>query len=306
MTSAVGSKPSPLAPSDKVSIVAPAGPFDREGFDVGLGVLRSRYQPSFNEDIFSQALYLAGDDQRRLSELVSACADPNTRAVFCARGGYGAMRLLSRLDPSTFPLKPLVGFSDITALHCAWQTLGRVSIHGPVLTQLGRSPPQVVERLWEVLESRSAVSPLTGTETYVPGHVEGRLLGGNLSVFSRLIGTPYLPDLRGAVLLLEDVGERPYRLDRMWTHLKLAGVFKDLAGIVLGEFTGCDEPNGSHTSAQVLVELARAEGLPCAAGFSIGHGTINLAVPLGVQVRLDATARRLEFLESATTGAFLT
>lgn len=293
-------KPQRLRPSDKISVVAPAGPFDRETFEAGLSILRERYSPHFSDAIFAKHRYLAGSDDHRLADLTRALSDPETRAVFCVRGGYGVMRILARIDPSRFPPKPVVGFSDITALHCLWQSRGRVSIHGPVITQLQRMPRASIESLYTLLESGSAPVPLLGSTTVVPGVAEGPLLGGNLSVLTRLLGTPFLPDLHGAVLLLEDVGERPYRLDRMWTHLRLAGVFQKISGVVLGEFTGCDEPTGELNSTTILEELACQDGIPCAAGFPIGHGTLNDSVALGTKVRLDATARTLSFLEAAT------
>jgi muramoyltetrapeptide carboxypeptidase len=151
------------------------------------------------------------------------------------------------------------------------------------------------------LESGIPAEPLQGTTTLVAGTAEGPLLGGNLSVFTRLLGTPFMPALDGAVLLLEDVGERPYRLDRMWMHLELAGVFRQVSGIALGSFTGCEERDESFTSQDLLRELAVATGLPCTAGFPIGHGDVNEPVPLGVRVRLDATARQLIFLEPAVS-----
>jgi muramoyltetrapeptide carboxypeptidase len=178
-----------------------------------------------------------------------------------------------------------------------------VRIHGPNLTQLSRLDPAAHERLFTLLESDAPAAELTGTETFVEGVAEGPLLGGNLSVLSRLLGTPFLASLEGAILLLEDVGERPYRLDRMWTHLSLAGVFRRVRGIVLGEFTGCEEKDAEYSSADVLRELAAATGLPCAAGFPIGHGERNEPVPLGVRVRLDAGNRRLSFLECAAESA---
>jgi muramoyltetrapeptide carboxypeptidase len=284
-----------------VAVIAPASGFDRASFEAGLKVLTARYAPEYDPGLFAKERYLAGDDTRRLSELMRSLAEPRWRAVFCARGGYGATRLLARLLHSAppGPRKPLVGFSDITSLHLWLAAHGWMSIHGPVLTQLGRLPQSTHQRLFALLESPAPPPPLEGTDTYVPGSCEGRLLGGNLSVFSRLIGTPYMPALEDAVLLLEDQGERPYRLDRMWTHLALAGVFARVRGIVLGSFTACEESAAPYSSADVLRELALATGLPCAAGFPIGHGERNEPVPLGGRVRLEAGACRLTFLEGA-------
>ncbi|XXF79786.1 LD-carboxypeptidase [Myxococcaceae bacterium GXIMD 01537] len=295
-------KPLPLRSRDTVHVVAPAGPFDRPGFEAGLALVQARYTPVHRPDLFSAHRYLAGDDARRREELAAALLDTSARAVFCARGGYGAMRLLPGLPLADAAPSALVGFSDITALHLALQAQGRVSIHGPVLTQLGKQPADVRERLFHLLESPEPPAPLTGSTTYVGGTAEGPLLGGNLSVLTRLLGTPYLPSLEGSVLLLEDVGERPYRLDRMWTHLRLAGAFSQVRGIVLGDFTGCEEKDADYGSADVLRQLAEETGLPCAAGFPIGHGAINHPVALGTRVRLDADAARLTFLEGAVRG----
>ena len=301
-------KPHAIRPGDTVAVVAPAGPFDRPSFETGLAVISGRYSPRYDESILSRHRYLAGDDERRFNELASALADPDVKAVFCARGGYGAMRLLPMLAAwgrehgAAAAAKPLIGFSDLTAIHLWLQSNGLASIHAPVLTQLGRLPAENPRRLFALLESSAPASPLEGTDTYVEGTVEGPLLGGNLSVFTRLLGTPFMPPLDGAVLLLEDLSEQPYRLDRMWTHLELAGVFRQIRGIMLGQFLGCEPRDGGYTAAEVLRELAVATGLPCAAGFPIGHGDVNEAVGLGVKVRLDAGARRVTFLEAAVTA----
>jgi muramoyltetrapeptide carboxypeptidase len=296
--------PPAVHPRDRVAVIAPASAFDRASFEAGLALIGARYRAEYGPGIFERHRYLAGDDARRLSELDTALADPEIRAVFCARGGYGATRLLARLAAAgpPGPRKLLVGFSDITALHLWLQSHGRISVHGPVLTQLGRLSPGTRERLFTLLEATSPAAALGGTLTYVGGVAEGPLLGGNLSVLTRVLGTPFMPALDGAILLLEDQGERPYRLDRMWTHLQLAGVFERVRGIVLGSFTGCEERDASYSSADVLHELALATGLPCAAGFPIGHGEVNEPVPLGVRVRLDADARSLTFLEAAVAG----
>jgi muramoyltetrapeptide carboxypeptidase len=294
--------PPALHRGDRVAVVAPASGFDRASFDAGLTLIGERYRPSHGPGLFERHRYLAGDDARRLAELTAALADPQVRGLFCARGGYGATRLLRHLaaQPPPGPPKPLVGFSDITALHLWLQAHGRVSIHGPVLTQLPRLAEATRLRLFDLLESDAPAPALRGSDCYVGGVAEGPLLGGNLSVLSRVLATRCMPDLEGAVLLLEDQGERPYRLDRMWTHLELAGVFARVRGIVLGTFTACEEPGAAYSSTEVLRELAQATGLPCAAGFPIGHGTVNEPVPLGVRVRLDADAVSLTFLESAT------
>ena len=299
-------RPPGLRPGDRIAVVAPASAFDRASFEAGLAVLAARYRPVFDPGCFARTRYLAGDDSRRLDELTAALADDSVKAIVAARGGYGTLRLLADLWPklraAAFPPKPVVGFSDLTALHAVLQAAGWVSIHGPVVTQLGAQPPAVAERLVHLLESPVAPAPLRGTPL-AAGVVEGPLLGGNLSLLTRLLGTRYLPDLDGAILLLEDVGERPYRLDRMWTHMQLAGVFARVRGIVLGSFTACEESGADYTSGEVLRELAVSTGLPCAAGFPIGHGDVNEPVPLGVRVRLDAAAATLTFLEPAVSAS---
>ena len=299
-------KLSAVRPGDTVAVVAPAGPFDKTVLETGVAVISDRYQVRFDESIYSRKRYLAGDDDRRFTELTTALADPAIKAVFCARGGYGAMRLLPRLaswaSEHSLPAKPLIGFSDITALHQWLQSNGIASIHAPVLTQLGRVPAESPRRLFSLLESIAPAEPLIGSATYVGGTVEGPLLGGNLSVFTRLLGTPFMPPLDGAILLLEDLSEQPYRLDRMWTHLELAGVFRRIRGIALGEFIACEPRDGGFTAAEVLRDLAAATGVPCASGFPIGHGDVNEAVPLGVRVRLEADVTRLTFLEAAVSA----
>jgi len=288
-----------LRPGDPVTAVAPAGPFDRASFESGLEIIARRYRVHYDPGVLTRLRYLAGSDERRLRELAAALSDTGSRAVFCARGGYGMMRLLAGLEGIAPAAKPVVGFSDITALHQLLQRQRLVSIHGPNLSQLSRLDAGAHERLFALLESQAPAVELTGTDTYVAGTAEGPLLGGNLSVLTRLLGTPFMASLQGAVLLLEDVGERPYRLDRMWTHLALAGVFRQVRGIALGEFAGCEEKGAEYSSADVLRELAVGTGLPCVAGFPVGHGTQNQPVPLGVRVRLDAGSRRLSFLEGA-------
>lgn len=283
-----------LSPGGRLSVVAPSGPFDAAKFEAGLGVLRRRYLPEVMPEASARHRYLAGTDAQRLAGLQRALDDEAVKTVVAARGGYGAMRLLASLSVSR-PVT-LLGFSDITALHLAWQAKGFRSVHGPVVTQLGAQPEDVVQRTFELLEGR-AVGSLRGTDTVRAGRAEGPLIGGNLSLLASLVGTRWLPSLAGAVLLLEDVGERPYRLDRMFTHLVLSGALNGVAAIVLGEFTDCEEKDATFSSAEVLSELTGALGVPVLAGLPIGHGAVNQPVVLGAQVRVDAGAKTLEPLE---------
>ena len=283
-------------------MVAPAGPVPRDAFAAGAAILAGRYTLVHDERIFTRDGYLAGDDDARAAELGRALADPAVEAVFCARGGYGLMRILDRLDAAAFARAPklIVGFSDVTALHAWAACAGVASLHGPVVTQLGRVPADDVAALFAFCESPAPPPPLAGLRALHGGRGEGPLVGGNLEMITRLVGTPFALPLDGAVLFLEDVGERPYRIDRQLTQLRLAGALDRLAGVVLGDFVGCVEKDGSGPDAEaVLAERLGARGIPVLAGAPIGHGERNRALPHGARARVDAAAGTLEFLEGA-------
>lgn len=276
----------PLHPGDTVGIVAPSGPFPADRYQRGIEVLEAR---GFRIREFlptAPRRYLAGSDEERAGGLRDAFADPEVRAVFVARGGYGAARILPAIDWKAIAAsgKPLVGFSDVTSLHMALQLQGVRSVHGPVVTRLGEEPDHALDRLFSLLEG-GAPEPIPA-RTVVGGEASGPLIGGCLSVFSRLIGTPWMPPMKGAILLVEDVGERPYRLDRMWTHLALAGILEEISGVVLGDLTSCDDPRVPYSALEVMEELLADLGKPAIAGLPIGHGPVHLAVPLGARVRL--------------------
>jgi muramoyltetrapeptide carboxypeptidase len=298
-------RPPRLAPGDVVRVVAPSGPVPREAFLAGVKALTGRYQLRFDEGIFAREGYLAGPDDRRLAELVAALGDPEARAVMMARGGYGLLRILPFLDASSLRLapKPLVGFSDGTALLAFAARGGITSIHGPVLSQLGGLPAQDQAALVRLLEEPAPGLLLGDLQDLIPGRVQGPLLGGNLEVFSRLIGTPYLPDLSGAILFFEDLAERPYRVDRLITYLDLAGVFGAVSAVVVGDFSGCREPEatreGSPTVEAVLTERLGRLPIPVVMGATIGHGTRNVALPYGALCELDTRRASLVALEGA-------
>jgi muramoyltetrapeptide carboxypeptidase len=292
-------RPPPLRPGDRIAIVSPSSPVDPELLGLGVARLAERYTPVLDRHVFDSQRYLAGGDGVRAAALIEAFSNPDIRGIFCARGGSGAGRLLPLLNVSAQPPKLLVGCSDVTVLHAALQSHGRTSVHGPVVTQTADQPQHVLDRLFQLLEG-DLPPPVAGATPLVGGTAEGPLLGGNLAVLATLLGTSWLPDTRGAVLLLEDDGEQPYRLDRLWTHLRNAGVFAGLAGIALGDFTNCERPGANFSVRDVLCTLAEETRLPCAVGFSVGHGPVNLPFSLGTRVRLDADAGSLTPLEAAT------
>lgn len=285
-----------LVSGDRVRVVAPSSPFDEETFRRGLERLARRYDVLCDEGISSRHGYLAGDDARRIAELRTAIDDPQTRAIVAARGGYGATRLLDHLDPARVRAHPkwLVGFSDVTALHALWARAGIQSVHGPMVAALGRAEPEGTERWCAVLEGCPGVS-LAGTP-WADGIATGPLLGGNLAVLAALVGTPFAPPIDGAVLLLEDVGERPYRIDRLLTTLGHAGWLDRVAAVVLGTFFDCSPGPDGVTAADVLAERLCGRGVPVVANLPIGHDALNVPVVLGAPVRVDGATGEIRAL----------
>jgi len=298
-----------LRAGDPIRIVAPSGPVPRDAFERGLAVLAARYDVRFDEGLFAREGFLAGPDERRLDELRAALADTGSRAIVMARGGYGLLRLLPFLDPDALRAapRPLVGFSDGTALLSFAARAGVASVHGPVVTQLGGLPETDQQALFQLLESPAPGALLVELDELIPGRVQGPLLGGNLEVLSRMLGTPFLPDIGGAILFIEDSGERPYRLDRLITHLDLAGVFSAVSAVVVGDFSGCQEPEslreGSPTAQEVLIERLARLPIPVVLNAQIGHGPRNLALPYGCLVELDTRTGTLVALEGVVREA---
>jgi muramoyltetrapeptide carboxypeptidase len=278
----------------------------RDAFQAGLAILSERYRVVYDEEIFERTGFLAGSDERRADEVNRYVRDPDVRAIVCARGGYGVMRILDRLDGDALRRDPklVVGFSDVSAL-AAWAAASGVRpVHGPMAVQIGRLPPDDVAWLFRLLEDPSPPGVVPATLTRVGarggGTVDGRLSGGNLEILTRLIGTPWEIDLGASILFTEEVGERPYRVDRMLTQLKLSGALDGVRAVALGDFTRCDEPDGSPpTVADVLDERLTAFELPGVAGLPLGHGERNLAVPMGATCALDLAAGVMTLEEGA-------
>ncbi|MFM8967854.1 MAG: LD-carboxypeptidase [Vulcanococcus sp.] len=306
--------PRPLQSGDRVQLAAASSALAPEAqarLESGMAVLNGwGLQVEPHPAPLRQWGYLAGRDAQRRADL-----DPRAPLVACLRGGWGAARLLEG-DPragATAAGDPhwLLGFSDVTSLLWARQAVGITGgIHGPMVTTLAAEPSWSQERLRQLLFGQPA--PALAGEGWNPGVAEGPLLVGNLTVATHLLGTPHLPDLRGAVLVLEDIGEAPYRLDRMLTHWRLSGALEQLAGLGFGRFSDCeperDAPDAESegegvgvgetvTVEQVLRERSADLGIPVLGGLAVGHGPGNGALPLGRRARLDATGGCLELLE---------
>lgn len=294
-------RPHALYRGARVRVVAPSGTFDRDRFEAGVARLSKHYDVAFDERIFARAGYLAGDDDRRAAELLEALDDPFCQAIVCVRGGYGAMRLLPRVPLSAIAKRPrlLVGFSDVTALHVAWQRARVTSVHGAMVASLGELDEPSFTRWRRCLEGATP-EPIAGLRTIVGGRARGVLVGGNLSIVHALEGTPFSAHAIGRILFLEDTGEAPYRVDRMLTTLRLSGFFDGVRGIALGAFTHANPGPHGVSVEEVLRERLSDLGVPVVSGVPAGHVDDNLELPFGVEVILDACAdgATLTFVQS--------
>tara|TARA_B110000305_G_scaffold216762_1_gene255559 strand:+ start:311 stop:1357 length:1047 start_codon:yes stop_codon:yes gene_type:complete len=313
-------KPKRLRPGMSVGLVTPASnvPEDQE-LHAAMDLVRSlgfSAEPAAN--LFSRTQYLAGTDQQRADDLNAMFADTDIDAIFCVRGGYGSGRLLRYLDYDMIAANPkvIMGYSDITSiLNAIYLRTGLVTFHGPIAggnfsnytyeqykkvliepTQIARigEPPEFETRPG-VVDWKNRLT------TIVSGVAEGHLVGGNLSLMVTLLGTPFEPQFEGAILFLEDVDEPPYSVDRMLTHLWMAGKLEQVAGIVLGKFTDDGYDSNTFSMEEVLRDRLEPLGIPTLRGAMIGHIEDKTVVPLGVRARLDADAGALTLLESAVS-----
>jgi muramoyltetrapeptide carboxypeptidase len=287
-------RPPALRPGDRVRVVAPAGPVNERDFAAGLAAIGERYEVVPGSAVLARQGFLAGTDDQRAQDLAAALADPATRAVIAARGGAGTARVIDRIDLRDSARSPrwFVGSSDLTTLLLAlWSRARLLSIHGPMVATLSRQREDL-SALTALLEG----APFLGPDDLTPlvaGCCEGPLLGGNLTILAHLCGTLDPSDFDGAVLFLEDVGERPYRLDRCLWQLRRTGMLEVLAGVVLGEFTECEPGLDGTIAMEVLKENLAPLGVPVAAGYPAAHGGRNLPFVHGARVRLSVGAERV-------------
>jgi len=286
--------PAPLQPGARIRVIAPSGPFDRTLVLRGMAWLGQRYRVEFDWSMFERNGFLAGNDARRLDELNRALQDPGLAAIMAARGGYGLTRIAHLAEYGGLLRHPkwLVGFSDVTALHVEAAALGIASMHGPNAAALGRSDDWTRQRFLSALESPLASAGFEGLHTMRAGVAAGPLAGGNLSLLFTCQATGRLRLPRGSILLIEDVTESAYRIDRMLSALLACGAFDGVAGIVVGDFSDCPDSHGVSARA-VLEERLLGLGIPAVSGLRVGHERYNEFVPLGVVAELDANSGRL-------------
>jgi muramoyltetrapeptide carboxypeptidase len=283
--------PEPLSPGDTIAVVAPSSPLSHDELWRGLAWLRARYGLRVRPSVFARDGYLAGADERRGAELASAMLDEQVKAVLVARGGYGVMRILDELPWRAFAHRPkwIVGFSDATALHATAWRLGIASVHAPNATGLGRDPSVATRIAWLLsLERPTSMRAWRCLRVVRSGAASGPIVGGNLSLLHAMAAAGRLTMPRAAVLAIEDVGEPPYRIDRMLTSLILGGHLAEVSAVVFGGFARCPPAADGRSVDEVLDLCTRPLGIPVLCGAPFGHGEHNEAFVLGAGVRVHA------------------
>jgi muramoyltetrapeptide carboxypeptidase len=306
--------PPRVARGQTVGVVAPAGPVKLERLRLGLACLGDAFELRVAPSVTGPRApatpsYLAAPDEVRIAELTAMLADPDVRAIILARGGYGVMRILPHLDPQLLVRdpKPIVGFSDATALLAWAYRAGVRGIHGPMIAQLSDLPPSDVAHLIALLtEPRPLGERAWPLHAHGRGCYRGPLVPANLTLASLLVGTPWPLPLAGAIALFEEVGERPYEIDRYLTQLGLTGALANTAAAVIGELTRCRDPNPpsgepdpDDAALAVVLERLRSTGTPVAVGAPVGHGQRNEAVPFGAMCELDLDRGAIAITEPA-------
>ena len=295
-------KPARLTAGACIGVIAPAGCVDQSSLQAGIQALRAQgFEVELGRAVFARKGYLAGDARDRAKDLVDFFYRGDIDAIFCARGGFGSIQVLPHLNPelSRYP-KIFVGYSDVTIL-LNWlrQVCGMVSFHAPMVAMdLARGlSDRGKDHLWGLLSGKLTRWNIKLEEAIRPGTAEAEIVGGCLSLLVTTLATPYEIQTRGKLLFMEDIGERPYRIERMLTHMKMAGKLDDVAGVLFGDFTDC-EGEGSRGVKDVIVEMFQGAPYPVLMGMKAGHGDENLALPFGTKMILDSAAATLEMVES--------
>lgn len=305
--------PEKLKKGDTIGIISPAGVVrDPKIWDTTIKYFENKgYKVKIAPHAGDKNAYLAGKDKDRLSDLINFFKDEEVKAIICSRGGYGTFRFLEKINWEIIKQNPkiFVGYSDITALLNNFvEKSGIVAFHGPLaLSDFGREEinKYTEENFWEILEGKAQIpynfENTNNYECIIEGKTQGELMGGNLTILCGLLGTPYFPDLAGKVLLLEDIGEPLYKIDRMLMQLKLAGVFEKVSGILFGEFTSILESenpdNNKLTPVDIIKELTEGLNIPVGYGFTASHSEQKATLPLGIKYNFDSKDFKLEIIE---------
>jgi muramoyltetrapeptide carboxypeptidase len=304
-------KPTALRAGDRVAVLAPASPFTREDFDRGIEEVKALgFVPVYDERVFARRGFVAGEPAARAAAFLGAWEDPTIAGVLCVRGGYGSVQILPFLTLPRVQATPkvFVGYSDVTSM-LTWLTLhgGIVTFHGPMLAgrmSLGADGYDRTSFMRAVTNTEEPIGelPIGHLEIVRPGDARGVLLGGTLTQLLASFNTPYAFDPPpGHILFIDEVGERPYRLDRMLTQLRLSGLLSRAAGVIFGELPGCDEPGGNITARDVVRDLMRDFRGPVILGLPSGHTTSPaLTLPFGIEATVEAaTTPRIVIEEAA-------
>ncbi len=297
---------------------APAGPVNPDRLARGIATLAPHFRIRTSPRALDRTGYLAGDDRQRADELSAMLADPDVRAVIMARGGYGVTRMLADVDPALIRRdpKPVIGFSDGTPLLAFVAAAGVRPIHGPVVTQLSELPPEDVAHLVRLLTDRAPLGRLPWTLSAIGAPVAASdaapivapLVPANLKMLAHTVGTPWALAAAGCALLIEEIGEKPYAIDRDLTQLHLVGLLRGARLVVVGDLTRCTDPPSGPGSIDdpgpalaTVDERLRRFGLPGLAGAPVGHGARNLSLPFGARAALDLHAGTIELLDAAVS-----
>jgi len=298
-------KANKLLPGDCIGVAAPSSPFKKDDFFQGVDILEAMgFSVMIPDGLFSRKGYLAGSDVHRASQLHELFADESVKAIICARGGFGTIRILPLLDYALIRNNPklFIGFSDITALlYSFYKKSGLVTLHAPVVTSLKNIDKKSLESLTLAVSSCSKIEIRADNPVVIKyGKASGIVIGGNLSVLCHLMGTPFESEFAGHLLIIEDRGEPSYKVDRMLTQMKISGCFKGLSGVALGSF---EDSGKLHEIYKIVKNIFNDYSIPVMAGFDVGHGYCNLSVPIGIEATLDTEKGTLVFHEPATVNS---
>lgn len=293
-------KPPFLQHGDQIRIISPSGTIDPKYID-GAKKLLFRWGLHVTEGEFARSEYgrFGGTQEQRIADLQQALDDPNVRAILCSRGGYGLAQIIDKLDFTAFEKNPkwLIGFSDITILHNVITNLGIASIHGIMtkhLTDLPKNSEQA-ESLKDILLGKIPTYVLTNHHLNKLGRADGKLIGGNLSVLFGLRGSQYDLPYKNNILFIEEISEQPYHIDRMLQNLRFSGVLKQLSGLVVGQFSECDEdPLMKQSISEIILEAVKEYDFPVCFNFPAGHINYNLPLILGKKVHLEVNATNVQ------------